>query len=160
MRVPFWLIFLGSAAALYALSHFLPEDKALVASITVTEAGKTTLEYLQEMSKLITTLNTAMMAAAAALIVNGKEWTTSWSRLDAMLILLAFLSGAASYYGIYLGQISILEMISQGWLNPLSSKLQAAIAIEYYGTLVGVLLLGLAFSRLLEGRLRNAPTNP
>lgn len=157
---PYWLFFLLAVAAAYGLSLFIPVDEVLPASLVIAEPAKATLEAIQESSKLLVTLNTTMLAAAASLIVKGKDWSASWAKIDGYLLLFTFVCGASSYYGVYVSQIDLLSMIAGGRITPLSSRLQFAIAIQYYGLLLGLVSMGVVFARMLEGRLPSEPAKP
>jgi hypothetical protein len=151
-RIPFSLMYVLIVCILYALSYFIPQGDVIPLTAKLTDPAESTLKFLTEMIKLITALNTALLGAAAAITVKGKEWSAIWSRLDGILILAILVTTSVPYYGIYLSYVSILTMVNQGTIYPFEQRLQWAIGFQYYGTLAAVFLLGLVFTRLLEGR--------
>ncbi len=151
-RTPYWLIYMALVAILFGLSFFIPVDTAIPIKNQLADPAKASLDFLLEMTKLITTLNTALLGAAGAITVKGKEWSASWNRADGILVVVALICAAISYYGTYLGYIAVLEMVYNGTIYPFSVRLRWATALQYYGTLAGVFFLGLIFTRMLEGR--------
>ena len=150
--IPYWLIYAVVVVLLLIGSRFIPEDTAIPMANQLTDPAKATLDFLLEMVKLITALNTALLGTTAAIIVKGRDWSTRWNWVDGLLVLVIMICASISYYGIYLGHVTILGMVFKGTIYPLATRLQWAISLQYYGTLGGVALLGLVFTRLLEGR--------
>lgn len=155
-RVRYSGIYILVTAVLYIGSFYLPEGKSIVPEIEVLDRAKATIDALSEMNKIVVALNSAMFGAAAALAVKGATWSTKWGRLEGILVVIALICGAASYYGIYIGQVAELGMIYAGTINPFEARLSAGLTIEYYGTLLGLFLLGLVFARMLEERSKVA----
>jgi hypothetical protein len=149
-RIPYWLMYLLGIGAFYIYSLFHGTGGPIGATLKVTDAAKATLDLVLELSKMATTLNTALYAGAASLAIKGKDWSTTWTRLDGTLIVLTLLAGAISYYGVYLGHVAVLDMLQASYVNPLAPRLQFAIELQYQGTLLGLFLLGVVFVRMLE----------
>ncbi|MBC5781528.1 hypothetical protein H8N03_01145 [Ramlibacter sp. USB13] len=138
-------------------SGFVADTSVFTPDIKLADPGKSTLDYLGEMIKLATSLNTAMFGAAAALAIKGREWSARWGALESGLVVAAFVAGAIAYYGIYLSQVTILEMVQVGAISLERSRLKVALAIQYYAVLVGVFLLGFLFVLLLGERTGPKP---
>lgn len=159
--LPYWAIYCVLVMTVFIATYYIPSDSAIPITNEVKDSAAAILAILKDMTTLITTLNTAMLGAAAALAIKGNSWTDRWSRLDSKLIILAFISGAISYFGVYLSYIRILTMVMQSNIDPLEAGLLWAIRLQYYGTIFGVALLGLVFVRMLEGRIGKEPeANP
>jgi hypothetical protein len=150
-KVPYTWIYIIAVALLFGASFFIPESNFVVPEVQISDRAKATIDYLFEMGKIVAALNTAVFSAAAALTVKGKDWSAKWGRLEGILVVVALVCGAWSYYGIYLGHIAALGMVYAGTINPFESRLSIAFSIQYYGTLIGIFLLGLVFARMLEG---------
>jgi hypothetical protein len=101
-----------------------------------------------------------MLAAASALAIRGHDWSSRWEKLDGFFVILSYLAGATSYYGIYIAYVAMLEMIDQKVLGAMNPRLQTGLAIQFYGTIVGFLLLGLVFARMLEQRTAVGASKP
>ena len=157
-RAPFWLLYVLLVAVLLGLTYLVPHDRSFPVINTVNDPAAAILSTLGDMIKLIVALNTAMMAAAATVTVKGREWTTKWDRLDSVLIMLSFASGAVSYFGIYLTYMRILTMTAAkaSTINPLEGGIVWSLRLQYCGTVAGIIFLGLVFARMLEGR-RSGP---
>ena len=152
-RPPYWLVYcLLIVVAAILMTALWPHSETVPVSGSLEKPAETTIELVQSLIALATTLNTTMFAAAAALAIKGKDWTPTWSRFDGIVLLLAFVCGAVSYYGVYAAYAAMLEMVDQGVIGGMSPELQTALAAQYYGTLGGFVLLGLVFTRMLEGR--------
>jgi|GEM_PF-5184577 len=150
------VVYLACIAVLAVLPFLIPGSRVIPRSANVHDPGKAIVDSLYEMTKVVASLDSALFAGAAALAVKGREWSTRWGRVDAFLVMLSMVAGAASYYGIYLTHDSILSMVFEASIYPFERRLQAALSLQYYGLLTGVLLLGLVFTRLLEDRRRPA----
>jgi hypothetical protein len=144
-------------ALLYAASFFLPEDTSMAAILKIADPAATTLDYFKEVVQLATALNTALLAAAASIAIKGQDWSTTWGKTDAVLLILVFIGVCVSYYGIYLGHIETLSMVLLGYFNPFAIRMQLSLKLEYYGLLFGVVILGLLFARMLAGRKDGTP---
>ena len=157
--IPYTTLYVLLVFVLFVSSFFLPEGGGS-AELKLTDPGKSTLEYLSEMSKLIGTLNTAMFAACGSLAIKGRDWSLHWGRTEGYSIVLALVAGAACYYGTYLADTAILEMVNMSTVDPFSTRLQAALYIQYYGLLLGAFFLGLVFVRMMEFRKEPVETVP
>jgi len=157
-RIPYWAIYLLGTGAFYAYSLLHGANTPVVATLKLSDPAKATMDLLLELSKMATTLDTALYAGAATLAIKGKDWSTTWTRFDGVLITLTLLAGAVSYYGVYLGHVASLDMLQASYINPIAPRLQFAIGLQYHGTLVGLFLLGLVFVRMLEYRVDGAQT--
>lgn len=150
------------AGALVYFSFFVPHDEVFDAGQAVNDPGRATLDILKEIMSLVLTLTTTMLGAAGILIVKGREWVDGWSRLESFFIMLVFLCGIASYFGVYTCQVSILSMVNIGVLNPLEAGLLWSLRLQYFGLIVGAFFLGLAFTLMIERarRPKHARTKP
>jgi hypothetical protein len=151
-RMPLWVLYIAVMLVFYLLSQLIPTSSDVPIYVTINDPGKATLDFLLETTKLITALNTALVGAAAAITVKGKDWSTNWSNLESTFVLLCFIGTSISYYGIYVSHIAILSMVYQGTINVYETQLAAGMKIQFYGMLAGVLCLGLVFTRMLQGR--------
>jgi len=149
-RIPLWAPYLILATGLIALSFYVPHDDVFSAGQDIADPGQATLTILQEIMKLVLTLNAAMLAAAGTLVLKGKEWSGGWSRIESVLVILVFLAGVVSYFGVYSCQVSILTMVNVGAMNPLETSLLWALRLQYFGLIAGALLLGLVFALMLD----------
>ncbi len=138
-------------AALWIASNFIPVTP-FSGAVKITDVGKSTLDYLTEISKLAVSLNTALFAACGAMAVKGSDWSERWRTQDGYCIVLALVCGASSYYGTYLAYTAMTEMVYAGAIDPFSTRLSWAMRIQYYGVLAGVFLVGLVFCRMLAAR--------
>jgi len=136
----------------YACSQFIPTSDSIPFTVELEEPAKATLDFLVETMKLTTGLNTALLAAIAAITVKGREWSERWGRWEGTLVVAALCGVAVSYYGIYVEHASVLSMIYNGTIYPFERRLDVALKLQYYGTLAAVFCIGLAFTRLLEAR--------
>lgn len=143
------IAYILGAAALVALFLNIPHDEVMQPLHAVKDPASTSLAMIGEISKLIMTLDAAMLAAAGTMLVKNTQLRRS-SRIDALLLLVVFLAGAISYFGVYFGQTRLLTMVSAGYLDPLELGLMWAIRLQYGGIIGGVFLLGLVFARGLE----------
>lgn len=144
-------LYLLGTAVLYCASRFVPEGAA-DGTYTLPDGVKASLDYFAEISKVVGGLATALVGGCGALVIKGREWSAHWGPYDAAAIVGALLAAAASLYGVYLGHITVLQMTIEGIFDPFQSRLGAALAIQYYGLLLGVFLLGLVFTRMLSQR--------
>lgn len=152
-NIPLWIPYTALAAILFVLSLFLPHDDVMGAGLTISDPGSASLSTLQEIMKLVLSLNTAMLAAAGTLVVKGNDWTGGWSKLESLLIISVFLCGVVSYFGVYTCHLAILTMLGAGSLNPLELGLMWSLRLQYFGVIVGAFLLGFVFA-LLADRIR------
>lgn len=156
-NMPLWMPYSILALTLVAASFFVPADEVFPPGQSIADPGQATLTILQEMMKLVLSLTTAMLGAAGALVVKGREWVRGWSRVESFLVIAVFLCGVVSYFGVYVCHISILTMVTYGVLNPLETSLLWSLRLQYFGLISGALLLGLVFSLMLD-RVRVSPT--
>lgn len=156
-RIPYSPIYLALVIGLTAISYLWPSPEAVPASSELGNPATATIDIVKSMITLATTLNTTMLAAAGALVVKGKDWTERWTRIDGVILLCTFVAGALSYYGVYAAYVALLEMVDAGVIGAMAPRLQTGLATQYYATLGGFVLLGLAFTRMLEGRIANTP---
>lgn len=144
-------VYLFTLALLTAGSFFVP-DGLISSGLQFDDKtlAKTALDALTDLQQFVGALNTTLFGACGWLVIKGRETKTRWSNISGYAIVLALAAGTTSYYGLYLARIAILEMVSAGVLDPLTRRLQFALGLQYYGFLVGAVLLGLVFVRLLE----------
>jgi hypothetical protein len=152
--VPLWPVYLAIVGALMFASEFVQGDKTVPFASTIADPGKQTIDVLAASSQLIVALNTALLSAAAAMTIKGHEWGARWHYVDGVLVMGALASGTVSYYGVYLQHIATLGMVYKGTINPFERSLQWGMSLQYYGVVCEVVLLGLVFSRMLEGRVK------
>jgi hypothetical protein len=145
------VVYVLSIVALW-LSTFLAPTGPLSADVKATDAGKLTLDYLSELSKLAVTLNSGLYSACALVAIKGREWSTAWTRLDGYAVVAAIVCGACSYFGTYATYTGIAEMVYVGVVDPFSARIQWGLSLQYYGFLTGVFFIGLVFCRMLESR--------
>lgn len=120
--------------------------------LTLAQPGEAALATINRMIELMVKLNTAMLAAAGTLTVKHKDWMATWNHVDSYLMMAVFCCGAISYFGIYVAHTHLLSTIAQSAVVPLASELIFSFRLQYFGTLAGVGLLGLIFSRMLAAR--------
>jgi len=124
--------------------------------LLVFDPAKATVDMVLEMCKVAGTLNTALFAVAAALTIKGHDWSSRWGTFEATCVVLALICGAVSYLGVYHTYTALLGMLYVGSLNVFENRLRAGLAMQYYGILLGVFLLGWVFSRMLETKHTSA----
>lgn len=151
-RMPYWAIYFALAAILFVLSLMLPDPDVMPATAELKDSATAMLDAVKSITTLISALTTTLCAGAATVAVKGKEWSVAWNRFDGALIICVLLCGAVSYYGLYLSSIAILEMVEAGVFGINSPRLSNAITIQYYAVIIGYLVLGFVFCRLMEGR--------
>jgi hypothetical protein len=153
--LPYWLLYVSAVATFYLASLLIPSEPSPPNPAPIDEArAKATLDLINEMTKLITALNTAIVGAAAAITVKGKEWSSAWRRSDGLTVVAAFVAVGVSYYGIYLGQMAMLGMVFSGAVSIEEDRFWWAQTLQYLGTLTAIFLVGLVFVRMLEQRRR------
>jgi hypothetical protein len=143
------IAYLLGACLLMIAFVFIPRDTVIEPLLEVKEPATTAVQITNEIGKLVMTLNAAMLAAAGALLFKEYRWVRL-TPLDKTLMVFVFLAGAASYFGVYFGQVRILTMVSTGYLDPLERGLIWGIRLQYGGLLTGVFLLGFVFARALD----------
>lgn len=150
--IPYWVLYVALVVILLVGVILLPDNPMVPVSSEIKDAGATTITVVNSMIGLMSTLNTTMLAAAAALAVKGRDWSDVWSRADGSILLCTFVAGSVSYYGVYTAYVALLEMVDIGYMSGLAPHLQRGLSTQYYATLAGYVLLGLVFTRMLEGR--------
>lgn len=135
-------------------STFIPRDLAFPVTHSLQDPAKATLDILDGITKLIAALDTALLGAAGAVVVKAPTWTKKWELLDSLLMTSVFVFGAISYFGIYFMDVRILTMVNAATVNPSELGLTWGLRLAYLGTIAGVVVLGLVFSRLMDGRSR------
>lgn len=155
--IPYWLLYIIAVVVLSGASYFINQDLGASISIQIDKPSEAFLDVVKSMITLITTLNTTMMAGATALVVRGHDWTDRWTKVDGGCLLISYLAGATSYYGVYVAYVALLELIDQKVLSATSPRLLGGLTIQFYGTIIGFLFLGFVFARMLEGRRPKLP---
>jgi hypothetical protein len=149
---PLWVVYLTAAALFLAATFMIPRSAAFPPGAMFGDGAGATLELIKELIKLAVTLDSALLTAAAAFAVKGRDWAPRWSRLDSSLVLLVFVAGVASYFGVYFCYIRLLTMLTMSTIYPLERGVVWSIRLMYYGILLGVFILGLILSRVLDRR--------
>lgn len=150
---PLWILYLLIATLLVAGSFFTPRDQVFAPGLNLADPGKATFDALKDLMALVLTLTTAMLGATGALIVKGRDWVRGWTAVESFLLLIVFLCGVVSFYGVYTCQVAILSMANAASLNPLEKGLMFSLRLQYFGLIAGAFFLGLAFT-LMVGRAR------
>lgn len=147
-------IYLVLIILIYTSSLFLPQGPpSLALPIEKDAQAKAILDALNNMQTLFTTLTSTLFAACGALVVKGSEWIRRpWGQVDKYAFVLILVAGATSYYGLYLSHIATIDMVANGAVDPFSHQLQFALQIQYYGFLIGAVLLGLVIVRLMDAK--------
>lgn len=151
---PLSIAYVGLVAIGIVLSGFIPESGSVPTRQTIGDPGAATLEFVTQLVQLMTAINTAMLGAAGTLLMKSKEWRMELSLFDGILLLLIFSAGAASYYGVYLGHVAVLENLQSGVVSLIDRRLHWAMDIQYYGTLGGIFLLGLVVIQQVDRRVK------
>ena len=146
------ILYVAAVVLVFVASFAIGDSAVLSASVTLTDKGKSTLEMIGEINKLTLTLNSALFGGAGLLAIKGRDWSPHWNRFDGYATVLALICGSVAYYAVYLAYIELLGMVYAGVIDPFAQRLQWAFRIQYFSTLVGVFLIGLIFTRLLERR--------
>jgi hypothetical protein len=149
---PYWAIYCGIVLGIFGLTFFIRPSASPPNPVRLEGGTKIALDLIQEMSKVLTALNVAIVGAAGTLVVKGKDWSTGWTRWDGLAIVLLFVSIAVSYYGLYLTQFALVDMTLSGAISIGENQFGWGRRLQYWGTLVAVTLLGLVFVRMLESR--------
>lgn len=161
---PYWSIYIVLVAVFYVLVLFIPKDNALPAVDMLKIPAKAILDLTVQTTNLVASLNTAMVTVAGLLAVKGREWSVTWGWIDGIGVMLAFVAAAVSYMGVFIGYMSLLSTVAKGSAYPLTMTLSWARGLEFYGSFIGIFLVGLIFSRMLEGRMSytcgSVNTNP
>ena len=152
-----WHCYLVIVFLLLVASFFVPIQPVFPPQLKVQDPAKAALDLVDGVVKLVTGVNTAMLAGAAALTIKGTSWTSSWSKADSVIIIFVFLGGAISYFGVYLCYVRALTMINQSAFYPIESGIIWSLRLQYFGIILGVVSLGLVFSRVIEGRTPSPP---
>lgn len=152
VKLSYSMVYIGTTGVIFLVSFFLPDMKGATADVRLTDPAKATLDYITEMAKLVGSLNTALFAACGALAIKGRDWSAHWTDADGYMIILALVAGSTCYYGTYLAQTAIIEMVYHGAIDPFSVRLSTALGMQYYALLLGVFLVGLVFARMLAAR--------
>jgi hypothetical protein len=154
------LVYLLLLALLTAGSFFLP-DGALSGDLAFEpdSRAKIALDVLLDLQQFVGTLNTGLFAACGVWVAKPRKFSGSWGHVERVCLVGALAAGAMSYYGLYLSRVVILEMVSAGVIDPLGRRLQFALGLQYYGFLVGIILLGLVFVRQMDSPQPNSGRN-
>jgi hypothetical protein len=158
-KAPLSTLYLALLIIIIPLTLYVPRDAVFIPGPSISDPAKVILDILDNTTKLVVALDTALMGAAATLVIKANEWSRRWTRLDSTVIVLVFACGAASYFGVYLLDVRLLSTVSVNpgsSVNPLESGMLWAIRIQYWGMIAGVALLGLTFTRLLDARIAHA----
>lgn len=143
------LFYLVVTALLLVGALHVPYDAVFPPLHELKDPAATSLQMIGEIAKLVMTLNTAMLAAAGALLTKRFDWIRL-TGFDKMMTVSVFLCGAISYFGVYFSQVRMLTMTSTGFIDPLETGLLWGIRFQYGGLIFGVLLLGLVFARAVD----------
>jgi patatin-like phospholipase/acyl hydrolase len=136
-----------------AFATFFKEDAhSYVGAVTIVDPGKAALDVALEVIRFAITLNTAIIAAAAALSVKGADWISDWGIDSSLLVTLTLVGCALSYYGAYSAFSVLLEMSQMGGVDPASDVFAKALAVQYYSALASAIILGASFVRFLDRR--------
>lgn len=74
--------------------------------------------------------------ASGTLIARGYEWAgREWGRIDKYAFAVIIVAGATSYYGLYLSQVAVFQMVMYGVIDPLVNQLQTGQQIQYHAFL-------------------------
>lgn len=152
MKFRLYWAFIVLALGMIALSFLIPAENVFEPGAVLKDNGKAVLDEFDSVIKLVTGLDSLLLAAAAAITVKGRDWSPRWTSIDSVLILLTFMAAAVSYYGVYLCEIRLLSMAQAGGILATETLLLWAVRLQHWGIIVGVSLLGIVFCRMLEGR--------
>ena len=159
IKIRLWHVYIVLVLFLILASLFIPSDDAFFPKHKIQDPAKAILDIIDSIVKLVLTLTTTMLGAAAALTLKGNTWTASWKKADSALIVAVFLCGAISYFGVYLCYIRTLTMVNASYFNALEGGLVWSIRLQYLGIIFGVSCLGLVFARIIDGRLPATATD-
>lgn len=157
-RVPYWVIFLAIVGSLYWASMAGPEGSfSGTKKLDDTKQAEAIVAQLNELVKFMAGLNTSLVAGALAVAINGRSWNARWGHFDAVSLMGVLCSCAAVYYGTYLVFAQTLEMMANGFIDPFQKRLEMALAIQFNGFMIGFILLGIVFCRVMEFRPNGPP---
>ncbi len=158
-HVKLWWLYLIIIFPLFALSLFVPVSEPFEVGPQVKDPAKATLDIIDGVIKLVMALNTVMVGSAAALTVKGSSWTSNWTKIDSLMIVLVFLCAGVAYFGVYFCYMRLLTMVNQvaiSSVNVLEGGMILALRLQYTGIIAGFAFLGFVFSRVVEGRIQAA----
>jgi hypothetical protein len=140
-------------AVVYFASLLIPHAKVLDGAIQLKDPAETAVALAKDISALSGTWAAAILGASGIVCVKGHEWSRGWTRLDSLMVVVALAGGVLTYYGMYVASVAMFGMAAAGAFAPLSQDLSFAIAIQYYSALIGTLILGLVFARMLDRKI-------
>lgn len=97
-------------------------------------------------------LNSAIFAVSGALAIKGGEWSRQWTRLDAVLVLLAIASGAIGYQGALIANAALAELVAANNIDLTAPRLVRGMILLKEASSLGLFIVGWVFVRLLTSR--------
>lgn len=141
--------------AAYAGSLFFTSDDVVSVGLEFKDPAATTLELVTDCLKMISSLSLAVIGAASALVVKGRDWSGRWSSIETALTMIAFVLAAMSTYFVYVSYMALLSTAQNGALALTEGRLQGAMSAGYYCllsavTVVGAVFVGMAAERRVD----------
>jgi hypothetical protein len=135
-RIPLWVTYVVLVVGMLIGSLYVPQASIFLPGPSVSEPGNEIINLLGEMIQLVSGLNTAVLGAAAAMTVKGREWSSRWNRSDSLLTIAVFAFCSVSYFGGYLCYVRLLSMLAAnggGAVNPIETEMLWPIRFQYWG---------------------------
>lgn len=150
--MPLWSIYVLCATLLVFAGLLVPFDQAFNMEHPVSDAANMSVGLLKDVSTLMTTVDTAMLGGSGVIFMRKSDSLLRSSKVTSLILLGVFFCGATTYFGAYYMDITLLSMADAGFVSPLSKATTIGLRLEYGGVGLGVFLLGLALSIMLDSK--------
>lgn len=152
------LSYLLLIAALISLSFYLPVSAQYDPPIDIPNPADVVLKLIDKLTTLAAGLNTALVATTVAITFKGTETSIMGSRVSAIAVMVVFVSAAISYFGIYLGYVRLIEMVSTPkWsaIDPVETEMVWAVRMQFWGIVSEAIAIGFLLIRILEDKVES-----
>lgn len=153
------LSYLVLVAILLLLAFYIPREQQFKPVIMVQNPAEAALKVIDKLATLAAGLSTAFVAATVGIAIKGNDIINDKSPLSMIAVVLIFLSAAASYFGIYLGYVRLISMISTAGvssIDPAETQMLWAVRLQFWGIVSEAIALGFLLVRILEGKSRTS----
>ena len=144
---------------LIILSLYIPRDEQFEANAIVADPTGAILKIFDKITTLAASINTALAAAVVAIMFKSSDISIKRAPANALAVIVAFAACSISYFGIYLGYVRLITMLSvvdAPSIDLTETQMIWAVRMQFWGIVLEAAAIGFLLIQILEAKVDSA----
>ncbi len=143
-------------ATLVILSLYIPRDEQFEPNVIVADPTDSILKIFDKITTLAASINTALAATVVAITFKSSDISIRRAPSSALAVIVAFASCSISYFGIYLGYVRLITMLSVSGaasIDLTETQMIWAVRMQFWGIVLEAAAIGFLLIQILEAKV-------